>query len=115
MTTALLASAGAQPAKQTWVLLVVLGVVVALVALLLVAQRTDPDRQQRADRRHELLGEGWHPRKVVRHVPADEPAPTPDRDREQPAASAAEEPVDCESAEPPRSAASPRTEEGSDR
>lgn len=113
MTTALLASAGAQPAKQTWVLLVVLGVVVALVTLLLVAQRTDPDRQQQANRRHELLGESWHPRKVVRHVPEDEPAPTPHRDREHPAASAAEEPVDRESAEPP--AASPHTEEGSDR
>lgn len=53
----------------SWPLLVVAGVVAALVAVVLVAQLTDPERGQRAAQRQALVGDAWRPRKVVRQVP----------------------------------------------
>jgi hypothetical protein len=53
----------------SWPLLVVAGVVAALVAVVLVAQLTDPERGQRAAQRQALVGDAWRPRKVVRQIP----------------------------------------------
>lgn len=54
--------------KSSWPVLIVLGLVVALVALIVAAQLTDPERQRQADERRLLVGDAWRPRNVVRHL-----------------------------------------------